>query len=423
MKEEYLHHLWQYKRLPFHEFTSVDGEKIEVVNPGWLNTDSGPDFFSGAVIIGGIKWSGNIELHINSSDWYKHNHHNDRAYDNVVLHVVYNHDQEVFVNERKLPTIELKSYIDTDHLDKYQALINARSNRPCSAMLPNALSVGEQLENALFQRLTRKASEMLRIKKNFSLTNSNIFNLFVAQAFGGRANKDAFRELSLQISDTMILREKWNPMHIEAMVFGVAGFLETDAPIDSHQGALIKVWRHLQLKYQLRTMHRAAWKFSGMRPPSFPTVKLSQYANFLIHATAMNSDATIEASLDVFYEQFKAEPIDYWKKHYDFGKQAPKTYSGKMSKSFKNQLVINGLVPYLVCYGQLKNDFSFIEKAMRILEILPAEKNKVLKSWENDGIHAKNANQSQALLELNNEFCTFRRCLNCKIGQELLMKK
>jgi hypothetical protein len=425
MKEEYLHHLWQYKKLSFHHFTSVEGEEVQVVNPGWLNVDSGPDFFSGSVIIGGMKWTGNIELHINSSDWYKHNHHKDKAYDNVVLHVVYNHDQDVFVNNRKLPTIEIKSYIDKEHLNKYQTWINTKRSRPCSALLLQAESIGEQMENALFQRLTRKASEMLRIKETFSLTNAAIFELFIAQAFGGRANKDAFRELSLTFPDAILQREKWNPIHIESLVFGSAGFLEMNrSSIDEYHYNLMKEWKHLKLKYNLHAMNKAAWKFSGMRPPSFPSVRLAQYANFLVRDKTMpnlNADAT--AIREEFYSLFEAVLPSYWHIHYDFGKRFLQINSGEITRSFKDQLLINGLAPFLVFYGQLKNDFSFIDKALNILELIPAEQNSIIKSWKKDGIEPKNANQSQALLELNNEFCTFRRCLGCKIGQELLLKR
>lgn len=423
MKEEYLHHLWQQKRLPFHHLKSVDGEELEVINTGWLNPDSGPDFFSGSVLIDGIKWSGNIELHIHSSDWYKHNHHKDPAYNNVVLHVVLKHDKDVFINDRKLPTVELIDFIDQSHLNRYESILNQKNSRPCHNILKESDLINEQLENSLFQRLARKTNEIKELKQKFKLTNKASFQLFMAQAFGGRANKDAFRELSLKLNLKMILKEYWSIKNIEALVFGVAGFLEDQIALDSHHNELKKEWHHLKRKYDLTAMNKSAWKFSGMRPPSFPTIKLSQYARYLANAKFdFQEKENPSKTLKKFKEDLVILPHDYWSLHYDFGKKWDKPIYN-LSSQFKNQLAINGLAPFLFFLGQLKNDFNYIDLAFGVLEKIPSENNYIIKQWKEEGIIPKNANESQALIELNNEFCTFRRCLSCRIGQQLLNKE
>lgn len=420
MKEEYLHYLWQQKRLPFHSFKSIEGEKVEVMNTGWLNPDSGPDFFSGAVNIDGIKWSGNIELHINSSDWYKHKHHIDDAYENVILHVVLNHDQDVFIGNRKLPTIELKHFIDKDHFKKYETLLNKKNVRPCKSSLKLSSVVYEQLENALFQRFSRKVAEIIELKNKFNLTHQAVFYLFLAQGFGGRANKAAFRELSFRLDLKLILKEKWNLLAIESLIFGAAGFLNDKTINDNYYKKLSKEWEHLKRKHNLKEMNKSAWKFSGMRPPSFPTNKLAQYARLMSFMNYdINQSNSPQKIVKLFCDQLSLTPHEYWDEHYDFDKKTNKSNT-QLSKSFKNHLVINGLAPFLFYYGQKHNDFTFVEKANEILENIPAENNAIIKHWIEDGIKPKNANESQGLIELNNEFCTFKRCLNCKIGQQLL---
>jgi hypothetical protein len=420
MKEEYLHYLWQHKRLPFHSFKTTDGESIDIINTGWLNSDSGPDFFSGAVNIQGITWSGNIEIHIRSSDWYKHQHHKDEAYNNVILHVVLIHDQDVFIGNRKIPTVGLKAFIDKKHFQNYRALLNKKNERPCKPSLASSNVLHEQIENALFQRLSRKVAEITALKENFHFTHFAVFHLLFAQAFGGRANKEAFRELSMRLDIRLILKEQWNLLAVESMVFGIAGFLNDDISMDHYQRKLKREWSHLKRKYALKEMNKTAWKFSGMRPPSFPTVKLSQYARII---TKLNDNFHPACSpnkmVETFYTQLDLLPHHYWDSHYDFNKPAKKS-NGQLSKQFKRHLAINGLAPFLFYQGQKLNDFKYIDIAYAILELISAENNFIIKKWKEDGVHPKNANESQGLIELNNEFCTFRRCLNCKIGQELL---
>lgn len=420
MREEYLHHIWQQKRLPFHKLKSVEGEELEVLNTGWLNPDSGPDFFSGSVVIDGIKWSGNIELHINSSDWYKHNHHKDQAYENVVLHVVLNHDKDVFIRDRKLPTIELKNFIDTDHFNKYNSLLKENTVRPCHTFILESPFIHEQIENALFQRMARKSSEMAVLKKNFTLTNIAVFYLFMAQAFGGRANKDSFRELSLNLNFNLIKKENWSEKRIDSLVFGLAGFLNDSKNGDDYYLSLSNEWKHLKRKYRLESMNNSSWKFSGIRPPSFPTIKLAQYAQFLNNKQfSIDEGLTSKEILKQFKKSLGHVDHSYWSFHYHFGKKSKRPIYA-LSNQFINQLVINGLVPYLFFLGQEKNDFSIIDKALNMLEAVPSEKNSVIEKWRDDKVIPKNASESQGLLELNNEFCNFRRCLNCKVGQQLL---
>lgn len=423
MQEEYLHYLWRLKRLPLNDLTLTDGRKVELVNTGWYNLDSGPDFFNGTVVIDGIQWSGNIEIHVKSSDWYLHKHQFDKAYDNVVLHVVLEHDKDVLVNGQIIPTLELKSKIDVSHYKKFNIISNRKNEIPCSHNLNevDSFNIQQQINVALFQRLERKGEELISYLKGDVQDRKKALLIALFQSFGGRVNKLPMIELAQVVPIEIIAREKWDIARIESLIFGCAGLLNIDS-VDDYLEQRIQHWRVIKTKYNLSEMNPVSWKFSGMRPYSFPTFRLAQLCALLFHWDMVFNNTIKGRSI---VDEMKAavnKPVSkYWENHFRFNNPSKK-HNSKISKNSLNLILINGLAPYLIYLQHLEHDFEYADIALSVLESINPEKNNITKKWTNLGIVPKNAAESQGLIELKNEFCNFKKCLSCKVGYEILEK-
>lgn len=422
MQEEYLHYLWRMKRLNFSQLKLTNGAPIEVEEVGWYNLDAGPDFFNGTVSIDGIKWSGNIELHIKSSDWYAHKHHLDEAYNNVVLHVVFEHDKEVIVNGVELPTVELKNQIDLAHYENYEKIISNSFQVPCSNVVINyKLSLLQQIDVSFLHRIERKGIELLDLVSFEERDKYSILLASILKAVGGRVNKLPMQELACILPYKLIAKEQWDKIRLEALLFGSAGFLKEKLE-EAYHKELKHTWQLLKHKHGLSEMKKSSWKFGGIRPHSFPTVVIAQVSAFLLQIDLREfSNFNAQQIVDKVNRLSGSYIDEYWKTHFLFGKST-KLRSLSFSKVFKQNLIINGLVPYFVSLKHLYNDFSYSDLAVEIMEKLPSERNNVMNYWKEIGFSPQNALESQGLLELNNEFCKFRKCLSCKVGIENLEK-
>lgn len=423
MQEEYLHFLWRMKRLDFSKLRLVNGSKstIHVKDVGWYNLDAGPDFFNGTVIIDGIQWSGNIEIHIKSSDWYAHNHQVDAAYDNVILHVVYEHDKEVFVNGNPLPTVELKELIDPMHLKSYNRLISDSHHVPCyKEVMEHQFAFLQQVDLSFIHRIERKGLALYEGFEERIENKNTLFYTAIMKAIGGRTNRLPMQQLSKILPYKIIEKEKWDPLRIEALLFGCAGLL-TDEIEDEYYHALQSSWRVLKAKFKLIEMNPKSWKFGGIRPYSFPTYLLAQLSGLLVQLEVSQLNFKDSNQLLVSINALDASSYvhPYWRNHFRFGATSRKRKLN-FSLLFKSNLLINGFIPFLIAMKHLENDFIFADVAVELAERIPPEKNKVTKYWSEIGFEPKNAFESQGLLELNNEFCTFRKCLSCKVGVALL---
>lgn len=421
MNEAYLHYLWRMKKISPLQMQLTNGKKFEVVNFGWYNEDSGPDFFNGQVNIDGIKWHGNIEMHIRSSDWYNHKHQFDKAYDNVILHVVYEHDKEVEVNNQFLPTLELKQYINQSEFDKLSRLMLNNAWIPCESHFPvDSLSIFQQISRSLFDRLERKQQEHSAAANELSLTNAEVLHRLIFSSFGGRVNKFAFEELSNIISPKILAKEKFDQQRIEALLFGAAGFLEDDFR-DFYFLNLKREWQFLKNKYQLNFMSKLTWKFKGARPTGFPTRKLAHLASFYFHWSGLlDIDKPIKDILSEWMDCLSYPINEFWANHYSFEKRSKKTTSISCSKKSAETIILNSLVNYLFYLGEKTEMHNLKDKALDILTNLKPENNSIIENWKMRGVSVKNAADSQGLIELKNQFCTFKKCLKCKIGHSIL---
>jgi len=422
MKEEYLHQIWQTKRLPMHALTLTDGRKLEVRHTGWLNRESGPDFFNGSILLDGICWNGNIEIHIRSSDWYAHKHQFDEAYNNVILHVVYQHDKAVTIQGEELPTLELKQLLDQAHWSSYEDLMNTSGRIPCAKQLPglDPVYVQNQLETALVSRLVRKGALLSRRFESLGRDVRQLQYETLALAFGAKVNALPFVELTRRLPIQLLWRE--NRESTIPLLLGTAGFLE-EVSLNPYLLQLRKEWKFLAAKHNLQPMERATWKFFGLRPAGFPTFRIFQFAGMLHswHGDFSFFDKPVSALRTTFGApaSLSAPARNYWETHYHFEKVSAPHATG-LSRAFQNLLLINAIAPLLWWKGNHAGDETALQKAIDLLEAIPAEHNAIIDSWKKLNVTCKSAYDSQGLLELKNEFCNNKKCLSCQIGHKVL---
>jgi len=421
MREEYLHYLWRENKFQSKDLKLTSGESVEVLDAGWYNTDAGPDFFSGRVKIDGVIWSGNIEFHVKSSDWYAHGHHHDSAYDNVILHLVYEDNIDVSIGGRLLPTIELKNSIDNNHLKIYDGLFQEFRDPKCANILKNDHQVVEQqLEIALLQRLQRKSDEVLEQLHGREYNRREALFLCLLQAFGTTTNKLPFQELGQRLSFEIIQKESWDVRRIESLLFGTAGFLEQSVQ-GEYQEQLQNEWVFLKHKYKLNFMKKETWKFGGVRPSNFPTIRLAQLSQVMINWDFSLPDTySAKNLLDLFYKELDFTYTGFWNYHYLFSRATKNKINIELTHSFKAILVINALVPYLMYLHRKESKMNYMECAFELLTLLKPEKNKYTKMWARWGVETVNAANSQSVLEQYKGFCLEKKCLQCKIGQKAI---
>lgn len=425
MTENYLHFLWRSKRLPFHLFRTTENKRIHVLKTGTYNTASGPDFFNGQLEIDGIVHVGNIELHLKSSDWYKHNHQNDSAYSNVILHVVLEHDREVVLHGEPIPTLELKSYIDQNHLKKTMRLIHPNASLNTVISCANQLEefpapvLWSQVQQSLIQRMDRKAYEIQALANLLGNDPRNLLFQSIAKSFGMKTNKIPFQELAHRLPFRKLIKS--SKLETEAIVFGTSGLLNAQYK-ETYPTSLCNEWLFQQHRLNIHKLQALSWHFKGCRPAGFPTLRLAQFAAFVNEMDWHTEFWELPASQikTVLLKGLQSEPSDYWKTHYHFGKQKANSTASELSLESANTILINSIVPFLWWLSTVWNTPIYRKKALEMLESMPAEKNTCMEQWRELKIQPKSAADSQGLLELLNEFCTHKYCLNCKIGLNLL---
>ncbi|MCK9617634.1 MAG: DUF2851 family protein [Lentimicrobiaceae bacterium] len=421
--EEFLHYLWKFRLFTF-PLSTTAGEYITVIHPGELNTDAGPDFFNARITIGNTTWAGNIEIHMQSSDWLKHGHQHDNAYQSTILHIVYNDDISVknsFGN--CIPTLEVKHRIAPALFENYQDLMMSRSEIACGKHIAQtkAIVLTNWLEKLSATRLEKKVTIL---QQSFEQNKNNWEETFyqaLAKNFGIGVNTLPFEMLAKSLPVKCLAKHKDNLFQIEAMLFGQAGFFEKNYN-DNYPKQLQKEYRFLSEKFALQPLGLHLWRFLRIRPDNFPTLRIAQFAALVHQSSALFSKITTIESIHEIISLFDVHCSDYWNTHYIFDKCA-----AYRTKSFgKNAiilLIINTVIPFLFLYGKATGNQNLAEKAFQMLEQLPPEKNSITKEFENLGVKINSALQSQALLELKICFCKQKKCLDCNIGNFLLQRE
>lgn len=421
MREDFLHFLWRWRRFDAHDLRATDGSALEILHPGELNRHAGPDFFNARVRIGDTLWAGNVEMHLNASDWLAHRHDGDPAYDNVVLHVVLDEDRPLIrPNGERLPCLELRRRIPPSLLDKYLRLEHERAWIPCMRSFPGVPEIvrSNWLDRLLVERLEQKTALVEHTLQATGQHWEEAFYRVLARNFGLKVNVEPFEALARALPLRLLAKHQNSLFQMEALLFGQAGLLD-EAFEDDYPRALAKEYRFLQHKYDLTAIPASSWKFFRLRPAGFPTVRLAQFAALMHRSTLLFSAVLAARSMREIEHMFGVEPGDYWRTHFRFDKStAPR--AKPLGREFVHLLLINTVAPFLFHYGRTKGMPEQQDTALQLLEALPPEANTVVDDWAELGQTASNAARSQALLHLKSHYCDAKRCLECAIGTAIL---
>jgi hypothetical protein len=422
--EDFIHYTWQYQQFDKNNLKTTNQHSLSVIKTGVRNFNSGPDFENARINIAGIEWAGKVEIHLKSSDWNRHQHQHDKAYDNVVLHVVWEHDMEVFrTDNTAIPTLEIKDLVYADTLQKYENLIKNAAEIPCKHQLSEVseLSKISMLEKALAHRLQQKSNGLSTLVKAVNGNFEELAYRVFARNMGFKLNSEAFLRLAESLPLKFIQKHKGNLFQIEALMLGQAGFLEN--PQDEYSENLATEYKFLAQKYNLTSlkMQRLEWRFLRTRLGNFPTVRISQFAAILNQNQGLFSLFLEDANKENIEKALQVLPSTYWQKHYDIGKVSETKLNGIGKSSIEN-LLINTSVQLLAFYADITDNHSYFEKAIGILENIKPEKNFITKIWEDLDFKCTSAFDSQALIEQYNFFCGAKKCTQCPIGVEILKK-
>jgi hypothetical protein len=423
MTESFLHYVWQFQYFAKEDLCTASGETVSVYHPGTRNPHAGPDFFNARIRIDGIDWVGSVEIHTNAAAWFEHKHDNDRAYDNVILHVVWKDDKKILRKDGSLlPALELKSRIDPSLVLHYRKLINTGEEIPCRASLARIPSITKlsMLEKALMGRLELKA-EQIRVmyERNNHDWEETAYQL-LCRNFGFKVNADPFQQLAQSLPYKVVLRHADHLLQVEAMLFGQAGFLEEKRE-DPYYAKLKREYTLLDRKYNLeeRQLKKAQWRFLRLRPANFPTLRLAQLSALLAHQKNIFSRIMEATTYRDLIALFSAKQSVYWQHHYQFFKGMDEEVPA-IGVSSIDTLIINTVVPLLASYGRMHDEQQLVDRAVEILQHISPEDNVIIKRWHAVGLRTQSAADSQGLIELHNNFCQKRRCLECTIGFSIL---
>lgn len=416
MTERLLQYTWQFQYYNSKALLTDEGEALQIIHPGTFNTNQGPDFIDAKIKINDTTWAGSIELHINSSDWNRHKHTGDKHYNNVILHVVWNNDADLAL---PFSTLTLQDKISKLLLGRYDELMNANAFIPCqeNIHLVSSLTWQSWKERILVERLETKTRMVLELLQKSNNHWEETFWWLLAKNFGIRLNSVAFERMAQSISLSVLARHKDQIHQTEALLFGQAGLLDAEFT-DDYPKLLQREYRFLQKKYRLQKIE-ASMIFLRMRPSNFPTIRLAQLAMLVHKSLHLFSKIKEAGDIKQVKELLNVTANDYWHYHYVFDE--PTNFKKKkLGAQMTDNILINTVVPALFAYGHYHKETLHKDKALQWLEFIPAEKNNISNGYLALGVDNRTAFDSQALIQLKNEYCNKKRCLDCSIGNKLV---
>lgn len=415
MNEQLLQFIWQFQYFNRNELTTFDDEPLQIVYAGTLNSNQGADFTNAKIKIGKTTWAGSIEIHLKSSDWQKHNHSGDKNYQNVILHVVYEHD---ILND-EIPVLELKTRISRSLLSRYKDLMQSQSFIACEKMIAKVpqITVAAWKERLMAERLTRKSDIVYQCLKENNFHWEETFWWLLARNFGMKVNADAFEAVAKSVSVNILAKHKNQLQQLEALLLGQAGLLK-ETFNDPYAVLLQKEYKFLSNKYALKPIDLPV-HFLRMRPGNFPTIRLAQLAALIQNSVHLFSKILEETSIDNVKKMFKAEANDFWNYHYRLNDESD--YKKKtIGSDMVDNILINTIAIMLFAHGDYYQNLAAKDKALKWLEEVKAEKNSITKGFQAIGVENKTSFDSQSLLELKTQYCNKKSCLQCSIGSSLL---
>jgi hypothetical protein len=420
MKEDFLHYLWRYKKFESNALQTSKGETLTIENVGSYLENAGPDFFNAQITIDGQKWAGNIELHIKSSDWYLHHHEKDTAYENVILHVVWEHDVDVFrKNNVEIPVLILKNYVAKEFMSNFKLLTTPKSWIYCENQIKDIddFTYSNWLDRLFVERLERKQKPIEELFQKLNKDWEAVLFCLLAKNFGLNTNGAAFLDLALNIPFSIVRKEATEAINLEALFFGFSGLLD-DEKEDLYYKELQSRFGYMVLKHQLDFKRTVPLQFFKLRPDNFPNIRLSQLAHVFSNNHQLFSDCIEVNTIKKLTKIFDVAVSEYWQTHYTFDKESPKR-TKKLSAGFIELIMINTIIPLQYAYFKSRDE-EVQEKLMKMLHEIQPEKNVIIDKFKGFGLLAKNAFETQTLLQLKNEYCNLKKCLSCGIGIRLL---
>ena len=419
--EQLLHYVWKHKIFPLKELKTTTGQQVEVIDTGLANTDAGPDFFNAKLKLDGVLWIGNIEIHERSSDWFKHGHHADAGYNSVILHIASEIDTEISrSNGERIPQIQLicPEAVRTN----YKELLETDSYPPCYRIIPSLppFTAHSWMTALQIERFEQKATLLNERLKRCQGNWEDAFFITLARNFGFGLNGDAFETWAHRLPFRAVDKHRNDLFQIEAIFFGQAGILE-DSDGDGYYLRLKKEYTYLQHKFGLIPMDASLWRFLRLRPANFPHIRIAQLACLYHRAYGLLSRIMETETLQGVRDILKGGTSEYWLTHYTFGGSSP-SRPKTLSNTSLDLLIINTVVTFLYAYGLHKGNRVLCARAGSFLEELKAENNYITRMWEQCGMKASNAADSQALIQLKKEYCDKKKCLYCRIGYEYLKR-
>lgn len=418
MTEKLLQFIWQFQHFNKSQLQTTDGEELMLINPGQLNKNQGPDFLNARVKIGDTVLVGSIELHIKTTDWHKHQHDKDSNYKNVILHVVYKNDEA----NSKLPVLELTNRISKITMDRFEVLMRKASYIACESSLSQVKEITwiSWKERLLAERLSRKSQQISEFLQQNKHNWEESFWWLIARNFGGKVNGDAFQDVAQSIPLTILTKHKANIHHLEALLLGQAGILHGSLS-DSYGQMLYKEYSFFSNKYKFQPVMKPV-HLLRMRPGNFPAIRLAQLAMLVHNSSHLLLDILETDNLDNVKCSLEVTANDFW--HYRYRFDEPSDYKPKrIGEDMINNILINSVIPVLFCYGSYHRKEAYKTKALTWLEHIRAEKNSITNQFARLTVSNLSAFDSQALIELKNQYCNLKRCLECTIGNSLLRQE
>lgn len=421
MQEDFLHYIWKFRKFCSPKLKTSSGELIQVFNPGIHNFNSGPDFIGALIEINEIKWAGNIELHVNSSDWIKHKHSSDSNYESVILHVVWNNDIEIQrLDGTYIPVLELKENVKQNVYVSYKNFTQYQHKwLPCETQIQSVKFVirTKWLERLFFERLEYKSEKLLKsYQKNNNDWEATLFKLLI-ENFGVKINQASFLSIGESLPFEVFRKLFSNLKYLEAVLFGQAKLLITKHN-DDYQSGLLNDYNFLKHKYKIIDQSFVDVIFFRLRPQSFPPLRLSQFANLYVKHKSIFSNLLNCKTLNDYYDLFDVKASKYWETHYNFGKKSKKRNT-QLTASFIDKIILNTILPLKYVYGKTSG-ITYNEEITNLIHELKSESNSILKKYSSIGLSSKNAMESQALIHLNHFYCNKKKCLKCDFGVNII---
>ncbi len=416
-----MQYMWEHRLWGTRPLATNDGKTVRVIDPGRRNTDAGPDFFNAKVEIDGCLWAGNVEIHYRASDWHRHGHDTDRAYDTVVLHVVAKDDAAVTrSNGERIPQMVMACTADI--ADRYASLVNSKVELPCKAMIASmsSLETAEWMQSLVFERLADKSRRVKALLERYHGSWEDTCYVILARTIGFGTNSDAFELLAKSLPLNLLHKHADSLLQLEALFFGQAGLLDKPAT-DRYQEQLQREYSFLATKFSLRRPEGMEWKAFRMRPQNFPWRRIALLAHYVLGGFRLMADIlATKGNEKQLRDLFSVALTGYWGNHYTFGHESGEKAQAALGRSSIDIVLINTVAPLYYAYSEIADDYDWAERAVSLLEALKPESNHITAMFSQAGMKIDNALTSQAAIQLRNAYCLPRKCLFCQAGHKML---